>query len=158
MGRFLTAPAVTAVVLCSACAGSGVAPLACTEIGASPGISITVTEGMADSMKDPALEICDDGCRTYELDLRPGSDTVDLGCDSTAPDGSCSASMRPNGTLVGFVPVDRFTGGQIEVTLQTGEEQYSTSGTPVLVYPNGPDCPGEALQLSLTLDDGALTT
>jgi hypothetical protein len=157
MGRFRAAPAFTAVVLCTACAGSGAGPLACTEIGASSGISITVAKSMAGSIEDPKLEICDGGCRAYELELQPGSETVDLGCDTTELEGSCSASMRPNGTLVGFVVDDRLTTGEVSVTLLSGSERYSTTGTPELVYPNGRGCPGEALQLSLTLDDGALT-
>ena len=157
MGRFRAAPALTAVVLCTACAGGGAGPLACTEIGASPGVSITVAESMARSIEDPKLEICDDGCRTYDLALQPGSETVDLGCDSTEPEGSCSASARPNGTLVGFVVVDQLAAEEVAVTVLSGGERYSTTGTPEWVYPNGPDCPGEALQLSLTLDDDALT-
>lgn len=132
-------------------------PVACTEIGASPGISITVAQSMTGAIEDPKLEICHDECRTYELELHPGSDTVDLGCDSTEPEGSCSASMRPNGTLVGFVVVDQLTSGEVTVNLLSGSERYSTTGAPELVYPNGAGCPGEALQLSLTLDDGALT-
>lgn len=157
MGRFRAAPALTAVVLSTACAGGGAGPLACTEIGASPGISITVAESMAASIEDPKLEICQDECRTYDLELQPGSETVDLGCDSTEPEGSCSASVRPNGTLVGFVVVDQLTSGEVAVSLLSGSERYSTTGVPELVYPNGRGCPGEALQLSLTLDDGALT-
>lgn len=112
---------------------------------------------MAGSMADPKLEICDDGCRTYRLNLRPESESVNLGCDSTDPEGSCSASMRPNGTLVGFVVDDRLTSGETAVSLLSGSERYSATGTPELVYPNGQDCPGEALQLSLTLHGGALT-
>lgn len=157
MAPFRAAPAFTAVMLCTACAGSGAGPPACTEIGASPGVSITVGESMADSIEDPKLEVCDDGCRTYDLELQPGTDAVDLGCDSPEPGGSCSASMGPNGTLVGFVVDDQLTSREVAVSLLSGSERYSTTGTPELVYPNGRDCPGEALQLSLTLDDGALT-
>lgn len=126
-------------------------------MGASPGISITVAESMASAVEDPTLEICDDDCRTYELELQPGSETVDLGCDSTEQEGSCSASVRPNGTLVGFVIVDQLTSAELEVTLLSGGERYTATGAAAPVYPNGPDCPSEALQLSLTLDDGALS-
>lgn len=157
MGRYSAAPVFTAVVLCTACAGGSAGPPACTEIGASPGISVLVAEAMARSIEDPALEVCIDECRTYALDLHPGSDTVDLGCDSAEPEGTCSASMRPNGTLVGFVPVEEITAGEVTVTVLTGGERYSTTGEPEMVYPNGRSCPGEALQLAVTLDDGALT-
>lgn len=112
---------------------------------------------MAGSIEDPALEVCVNECRTYHLDLQPGTDTVDLGCDSTEPEGTCSASMRPNGTLVGFVPVEELTAEEVTVTMLSGGERYSATGQPQLVYPNGHSCPGEALQLAVTLDDGALT-
>lgn len=131
--------------------------MACTEIGAPPGISITVAKDMAESIESPMLEVCTDECRTYDLELQPGSEAVDLGCDSGGPEGSCSASMRPNGTLVGFVDIEELPSGEVGVTLISGDEHYSTTGKPRLVYPNGPDCPGEALQLSLTLGDGVLT-
>lgn len=157
MGLLRATPVLACVVFCTACAGGGAGPVACTEIGASSGISITVGESMANTLADPTLEICDDACRTYELDLRPGSETVDLGCDSTEPEGTCSASVRPNGTLVGFV-VDQLTAEEVTVAVLSEGERYSTTGTPEWVYPNGRNCPGEALQLSLTLDDGVLTT
>lgn len=112
---------------------------------------------MAGTMQEPKLQVCDGRCRTYDLELHPGSDAVDLGCDTTGPEGSCSASMRPNGTLVGFVVDDQLTAGETEVSLLSGGERYSTTGVPQLVYPNGPACPGAALQLSVTLDDGGLT-
>lgn len=156
MGGFRAAPVLTGV-LCTACVGGGTGPLACTEIGAPPGVSVTVAENMADAIQDPVLEVCADECRAYDLELRPGSETVDLGCDSTEPEGSCSASVRPDGTLVGFVNVDELTAEEVGVTVISGGSYYRTAATPELVYPNGPDCPGEALQLSLTLDDGALT-
>lgn len=158
MGRLRAAPAVIVVALCTACAGGGGNALVCTDIGASPGISITVSRSMADSIKDAAVEVCANECRTHDLDLQPGSDAVDLGCDSTEPEGTCSASMRPNGTLVGFVPVEDLTAGEVTVTVLSGGERYGTTGQPQLVYPNGRDCPGEALQLAVMLDDGALTT
>ena len=157
MGFIRAAPALTAAVLCTACAGGGASPLACTEIGAEPGVSVTVGEDMADAIENPVLEVCIDGCRTYQLELHPGSETVDLGCDSDEPDGSCAGSARPNGTLVGFVSVDGLTAEEIGVTVISGGQYYRTAATPEVVYPNGRGCPGEALQLSLTLDRGALS-
>lgn len=158
MGRLRAAPVFTAVVLCTACAGGGTGPIACTQIGAEPGVSITIAENMAASIEDPVLEVCAPECRTHPVDLFPGSEAVNLGCDSTEPEGSCSASMRPDSTLVGFVRVDELPDGEVGVTLISGDRHYRTVGTPQLVYPNGRDCPGEVLQLSVTLDDGSLAT
>lgn len=157
MGHFRAAPVYTTVVLCTACAGGGTGPIACTEIGAEPGVSITIAENMAASMEDPVLEVCAADCRTYSVDLFPGTEAVDLGCDSTEPEGSCSASMRPDGTLVGFVRVEELAAGEVGVTLISGDQHYRATGTPQLIYPNGRNCPGEALQLSVTLNDGVLT-
>ena len=157
MGYLRAAPSFIAVLLCTACAGVGAGPLLCTEMGAEPGISVTVAENMAQSAEAAMLEVCDDGCRTYELELRPGSETVDLGCDSSEPEGSCSGEVRPNGTLVGFVVIEQLPDHELEVAILAGGKRYSALGTPKPVYPNGPDCPGSALQLSITLDNGALT-
>lgn len=157
MGSIRAARALTAAVLCTACAGGSADPVACTEIGAAPGISLTVAENMADMATDAQLVVCDDDCRTYDLDLQPGSETVDLGCDSSEPEGSCSGVVQPNGTLVGFVVVEQLPVHEVEVSVLSAGRRFSTTGTPEPVYPNGPDCPGSALQLSLTLNDGALT-
>lgn len=157
MGCIRAAPALTTAVLCTACAGSGADPLACTEIGAEPGISVTVAENMAGSTAGAQLEVCDDTCRTFDLDLQPGSETVDLGCDSSEPEGSCSGVVRPNGTLVGFVVVEQLPVHDVEVSVLSEGQRFSATGTPQPVYPNGPDCPGSALQLSLTLANGVLT-
>lgn len=156
MGRFRAGMVVTAAALCAGCGIPGGPGMECTAAGASDGISVTVAKGL--TLSRPSLEVCDDdACRTYELQLDPGTKSVDLGCDSDEPVGSCSASASPDGTMMGFVPTEELSGQPVEVTLMSAEEQYAVTGTPESVYPNGPNCPGEALQLLVTLDEGGLT-
>ena len=95
--------AVAVLLLLTACTDP---TSVCTEIGASPGVSVTVEKALATSLTGLALRVCWDGaCKDYDVDLSPGSDTVDQGCDGNEPDAACSATAVPNGTLVGFVTV-----------------------------------------------------
>ncbi len=156
------APALlVAVTACGASLGSG--GRACTEIGAAPGVSLTVARDFAPEVKAATVEICwEDACRRSAVDLSPGHDTVDLGCDAAAPEGSCSATSTPNGTLTGFAPVPLLPEGPVQATATiTHQDGTQTETRPLetvtrTVYPNGERCPGAAPQLGLTLDRAGL--
>lgn len=148
-----------ALLLAVGCGTPG-APIACTEIGAEDGVSVVVAAERAREVSGLALEVCWEGrCREPELRLEAGSTTVDLGC---SPDGACSGSASPNGTLVGFAPLD-LPEGEVEVRAAvTGPDGQVGKPDPVrataeVVRPNGPQCPGEAHQLALTLDSEGLS-
>jgi hypothetical protein len=152
---------LVAVTACGASLGSG--GHACTEIGAAPGVSLTVARDFAPEVKAAKLELCWEGtCRRSAVDLYPGNDSVDLGCDAKTPEGSCSAASTPNGTLTGFVPVPRLPEGPVRaaatITHQDGTETETEPLAAVtrMTYPNGEQCPGAAPQLGLTLDRGGL--
>lgn len=140
-------------------AGGGTG-LACTEIGAPKGVSVTIPAETAPSVHSAQLEICGEECRVYPVQLMPGSDTVDLGCDGTTPDSTCSASSTPNGTLVGFVDDPELTLDEVELALtvtgSAGAVVHRLTAVPRLVYPNGEDCPGEAEQLTVVLEEDGL--
>ena len=81
-------------------------------------------KALATSLTGLALRVCWDGaCKDYDVDLSPGSDTVDQGCDGNEPDAACSATAVPNGTLVGFVTVPALPAGEVLVgaTLRKGD-------------------------------------
>ncbi|WP_264796234.1 hypothetical protein [Arthrobacter mangrovi] len=152
---------LAAVTACGASLGSG--GRACTEIGAAPGVSLTVAREFVPEVKAATLEICWQGtCRRSAVDLYPGQDTVDLGCDTAAPEGSCSATSTPNGTLTGFAAVPQLPEGQVRAAAtitrldgtetETGALETATR----MVYPNGEQCPGAVPQLGLTLDHAGL--
>ena len=87
-------------------AGCSAPPQACTEIGSVSGVSVTVLAPYAAQVDGVRLEVCWAGqCQEREVELAPGSDTVDQGCSGPDPEDICSATAVPNGTLVGFVEV-----------------------------------------------------
>ncbi|WP_159616342.1 hypothetical protein [Arthrobacter zhaoguopingii] len=141
---------------CGAPFGAG-----CTAVGAVDGVSTTVA---ADSVRGVAaleLEICREGrCTKADVALSAGTVSVDQGCDD---DGICAASASPDGTLVGFAPLD-LSAGEVEIrATATGRDGQTRVLAPVrataeVVRPNGPQCPGEAHQLALTLDSEGLST
>ncbi|HSU35534.1 MAG TPA: hypothetical protein VLJ88_07735, partial [Propionibacteriaceae bacterium] len=92
------------LLLASACTAPGV--VGCTEIGAPPGVGVTVEKASAAGVTALSLRVCWAGdCTDHEVELSPGSDTVDQGCANDEPDAACSATAVPNDTVVGFVEV-----------------------------------------------------
>ena len=65
--------------------GCSAPALACTEIGAPSGVSVTVLAPYAAEVDALGLTICWTGadCVDGAVDLMPGSDTVDQGCSGT---------------------------------------------------------------------------
>jgi hypothetical protein len=152
---------LVALTACGASLRSG--DHACTEIGAAPGVSLTVDREFAPQVKGAALEICWQGtCRQSAVDLYPGRDSVDLGCATDTSEGSCTATSTPNGTLTGFMPVPQLPQGPVQavatITHADGTERESEplNARARMVYPNGGQCPGAGPQLGLTLDRAGL--
>ncbi|TDK28109.1 hypothetical protein E2F48_03155 [Arthrobacter crusticola] len=140
---------------CGAPFGAG-----CTAVGAVDGVSTTVTDDSVRGLEALELEVCREGrCTKAEVALSAGTVSVDQGCD----DGICVASASPDGTLVGFAPLD-LPGGEVEIRATvTNREGQTRVLVPVraraeVVRPNGPQCPGEAHQLALTIDSEGLST
>lgn len=143
--------AILALTSCSA-------PLQCTEIGAPRGLSITVAGGPAAVTESLEVSACtDDGCSSAEVELHPGSAIT---AETCTPDGSCSAAFASSGSLDGFatleLPEEEV---DAEVTLRRLDGTTSVHVAtllPTVVYPNGRQCGGEAVQGSLVLDDDGL--
>jgi hypothetical protein len=89
---------VTALAALLLVVGCSPMEVACTEIGASPGVSVTVEKAIAADVAAVRLTVCWDGkCDDHIVQLLAGSDTVDQGCDGTDPNPACSATAVPNG-------------------------------------------------------------
>ena len=139
---------------------------ACTEIGATPGVNVVVERPVADRATDVepltlTLRICQADCAEQAVELHPGSVTVGEDCPSDDPDGSCSASSSPDGTLVGFAEVAALTAGPVRIsgTLEAGATTTKLAQVTVTAetsYPNGRDCPGEAPQASVRVTPAGL--
>ena len=143
--------------------GCSAPALACTEIGAPSGVSVTVLAPYAADVDALSLTICWTGadCVESAVDLMPGSDTVDQGCSGTEPDDTCSATAVPNDTLVGFLDVAGLPAGPVTVegTVTAGGKQRrlaEISRTAETTYPNGPQCGPGGNQLSVQLDANGL--
>lgn len=137
---------VTALAALLLVAGCSPMEVACTEIGASPGVSVTVEEAIAADVEAVRLTVCWDGkCDDHNVQLFAGSDTVDQGCDGTDPNSACSATAVPNGTKVGFAEVPGLPTGTITIgatVRRAGKERVlpkiDTQAEPT--FPNGPQC------------------
>ena len=118
----------------------------------------------AASVKTIRLKACQDGnCTEAELELFPGSTTVDQGCEP-GPDGSdrpCSATATPDGTLTGMLTLDPLTDSPIEVTAGgTGAGGLplpvrTLTFTPRVAYPYGERC-GRFISAGVLLDADGL--
>ena len=142
------------LLLVTACTAPGVA---CTEIGASPGVGVTVEKASAASVTALSLRVCWAGdCSDHDVALSPGSDSIDQGCEGDEPDAACSATVVPNGTLVGFVEVPGLPAGEVLIGATLQEGKRSTRLPEVAIqaettYPNGPQCEPAANQAQVTI-------
>lgn len=147
-------------VLCVGCTATP-GPRACTEIGSPAGVAVTVDRGVATAGARLELRLCQETCVERRVDLRPGAVTVDQTCSSGEPDGSCSASSSPDGTLVGFVDLPQLSAGPVRVSgVLTTAGGGSTLAEITVVAdptrPNGPDCPVGGPQASVRVTAGGL--
>lgn len=141
-------------MLCVGCSAAP-GPRACTEIGSPAGAAVTVVRDVAPTGVGLELRLCQDTCVDRRVDLRPGAVTVGETCSSAGePDGSCSASSSPDGTLVGFVDLPQLTAGPVRVsgTLTTAGGRTPLAEITVaaeITRPNGDDCPAGGAQASV---------
>jgi hypothetical protein len=162
MRDFAAAVAFTATALL---AGGCQAETVCPAIGQAPIVALTVAREYASSVKTVHLKACQDGrCTEDDLQLFPGSTTVDQGCEPGpygGGDGPCSASSSPDGTLTGMLMLGALTGAGIEVT-STGTDASglplpvrTLAFTPRVAYPYGEKC-GSFISASVVLDANGL--
>lgn len=142
------------VVAMTGCSSAAPPLRACTEIGSSAGVTVTVERAVVTDDLVLTLRICQQDCTSGRVDLHPGSVTVGETCASDDPDGACTASASPDGTLVGFVVVDGLTAGDVRVSGQlrtgsTSEELAEVTVQSEPTYPNGRECPAGGAQAAV---------
>jgi hypothetical protein len=161
MRKLAAAAALTlTAVLVTSCRPEAV----CPAIAMAPVVSLTVDREYATSVEAVHLKACQDGhCREADLELIPGSVTVDQGCSPgpSGGDGVCSATSSPDGTLTGMLLTGTLTGNRIKVTA-TGT---ATGGNPLpertadfmprVVHPFGERC-GSFYTAHVVLDANGL--
>src|ERR671927_33018 len=132
---------------------------ACPAIGQLSGVSLTVAAGYSPQVKTLHLEACQDGkCKEDTLHLVPGTVSVDLGCtDGSRPDGSCSATSKPDGTKRGLLELGTLSESPIDVTANGSNAKDRPLPTrtlrfePRASYPFGEQC-GRFVSASVVLD------
>jgi hypothetical protein len=143
-------------------AGCSPMEVACTEIGAPPGVGVTVEKTIAADVDAVQLTVCWDGdCHDHTVQLTPGSDTVDQGCDGNDPDSACSATAVPNGTQVGFAEVPGLPTGTVMIgaTVRRAGKQRVLPKIDVQAkptYPNGQQCGPQGTQAHVVIGASGL--
>lgn len=134
---------------------------ACPAIGQAPVVSLTIPADYVSQVKGVHLKACQDGnCKQSDLELMPGMTSVDQGCEP-GPNGSCSATSSPDGTLRGMLMMDVLSESPINATAKTtapdgsARPEHSLTFTPKDEYPFGRQC-GKFLNASLILDASGL--
>ena len=133
-------------------------------MAARSGIGVQVGEDLAEKVRSAKLTVCQDGdCRQVSVQLLPSTTSIDKGCDG----GVCSAEASPTGERHGFayLPDLSTEKARVHVVLRGSGDatvlHRRVTIDPELVYPNGPDCGGEAPQAQLSItrtDDGVRVT
>jgi hypothetical protein len=152
---------VIMAVLTTAALSTGCEPYAhpCPAIAQVTGVSVTVAADYAPAVGTLHLKACQDGgCTEADLDLRPGSASIDQGC---TPDGVCSATASPDGTKVGTLMLDTITESPMAVTAsgfspdRTALPARAVEFRPRATYPFGEQC-GKFIVAAVTLDSSGL--
>jgi len=104
--------AMTTAVLTSCYYYEG--PTPCPAIAQATVVAVTVPKSYVPRVGTLRLKACQDGvCKEDAVELRPGTVPVDQGC---GPDGACSATASPDGTLIGMLFLDSLTEAPMTVT------------------------------------------
>jgi hypothetical protein len=149
---------VTTAGLATAC-GPGPGAVPCPAIAQATAVSLTVTAGYAPHVEKLHLKACQDGtCKEADVELRPGSASIDQGC---TPEGVCSATASPDGTKIATLFLETLTESPMVVTAAP----TAPDGVPLPVqtldfrprgdYPFGEQC-GRFISASIVLDTGGL--
>ncbi|WP_115788514.1 hypothetical protein [Arthrobacter silvisoli] len=154
-----------AAALCTtALLGSGCQPESapCPAIAQAPVVGLTIAKDYVPVVQGVHLRACQDGtCKEADLKLMPGSRSIPQAC-STGPDGSCSATMSPDGTMYGLLDMGVLTASPISAkvtgTASTGRPLpvRTLDFTPKSLKPFGEKC-GTVITANLVLDATGLT-
>lgn len=131
----------------------------CPAIGQATVVSMTVAAPYVPQVGTLRLKACQDGaCAEDDLELHPGSVTVDQGCNA---DGACSATASPDGTMIGMLFLASLTESPMDLTATGTVPDGSAlpvrtlNFTPRGTFPYGEQC-GRFVTASVVLDAGGL--
>ncbi|MBT2533989.1 hypothetical protein J7E83_18045 [Arthrobacter sp. ISL-48] len=131
----------------------------CPAIAQASVVSVAVARDYVPHVKTLRLKACQDGaCKEAELELFPGSVSVDQGC---RPDGICSATVSPDGTMMGMLMLDTLTEAPMALTATGTAPDGAALPVRTLdfrprgAYPYGEQC-GRFVTASVKLDAGGL--
>jgi len=138
----ISALVATAVLL----AGCGSTPeIVCTAIGADPGIAFSISQSHAETTGSAELEVCwGDTCHDAWPEIYKRSD------DATELTGFAAIADLPDGDV--SVKITLFDAENAEIF--SDETTVKTAAT----YPNGPECPAEGVQGSVSVQETKLVT
>ncbi|MHA7290660.1 hypothetical protein ACX80V_13545 [Arthrobacter sp. MDT3-24] len=146
---------MTTAVLTSGCYYYYPVPPPCPAIAQATAVSVTVAREYVAQVGSLRLKACQDGvCKEAAVELFPGTASIDQGC---APDGVCSATASPDGTMIGMLMLESLTEAPMALTA-TGTSAGG-SALPVRTldfrprgaYPYGEHC-GRFVTASVILD------
>lgn len=146
---------MTTAVLTSGCYYYYPGPTPCPMIAQASAVSVTVAREYVPQVGSLRLKACQDGtCKEAAVELSPGTASIDQGC---TPDGVCSATASPDGTMIGMLMLESLTEAPMALTA-TG---ISPGGSALPVrtlnfrprgaYPYGEQC-GRFVTASVILD------
>ncbi|MCU1518291.1 MAG: hypothetical protein JWQ75_3012 [Pseudarthrobacter sp.] len=132
---------------------------ACPAIAQASVVSVTVAAPYVPQVGTLRLKACQDGvCTEDDLELQPGSVTVDQGCNA---DGACSATASPDGSMIGMLFLESLTESPMALTA-TGTSADGSAlpvrtldFTPRGDFPYGEQC-GRFVTASVMLDADGL--
>lgn len=144
---------MTTAGLATAC-GPGPGAVPCPAIAQATAVSVTVPAGYAQQVAGLHLKACQDGeCTEDDVELRPGSSSIDQGCTN----GVCSATASPNGSKDAVLMLQALTESPMTVTASgtapdgTALPVRSVEFRPRGDYPFGEQC-GRFITAAVVLD------
>jgi hypothetical protein len=149
---------MTTAVLTSGCYHYPV-PTPCPAIAQATAVSVTVAREYVAQVGSLRLKACQDGaCKEDAVELFAGTASIDQGC---TPEGVCSATASPDGTMIGMLMLESLTEAPMALTA-TGTTPGG-SALPVRTldfrprgaHPYGEQC-GRFVTASVILDAGGL--
>ncbi len=150
---------MTTAVLTSGCYYYYPVPTPCPMIAQASVVSVTVPLSYVPQVGTLRLKACQDGvCKEDNVELFPGTASIDQGC---TPDGVCSATASPDGTMIGMLMLESLTEAPMALTA-TGTSPggmalpvRTLDFRPRGAYPYGEQC-GRFVTASVILDAGGL--
>jgi hypothetical protein len=127
----------------------------CPAIAQAPAVHLTVESSYVPFVQGLHLKACQDGvCKEAAVELFPGTASIDQGC---TPDGVCSATASPDGTMIGMLMLESLT--EAPMALTASGISPGGSALPVRTlnfrprgaYPYGEQC-GRFVTASVILD------